>query len=154
MNGQVLFATLSAAALVTAFACGPRPRTNETAHAPHARANGNREALLTPTLDVDVTDGVRFDFRVTNTGDKKVEVNFPSGKTHELVVVNEAGHEVWRWSRGQFFTQSLQNRVLRSADALDWDAKWEGAPRGKYVAIASLASGNFPVEQRAEFTVR
>jgi hypothetical protein len=97
---------------------------------------------------------VRFDFRVTNTGDQKVEVNFPSGKTHDVIVVNEAGREVWRWSRGQLFTQSLQNRVLRSSDALDWDATWEDAPRGRYTAIATLASGNYPVEQRAEFTVR
>jgi len=151
MNGKIAFVSLSAAALVTAFACGPRPRTNETARATHARSSA---PALTPTLDVNVKDGVQFAFRVTNTGEKKLEVNFKSGQTHELVVVDDAGREVWRWSRGHLFTQSLQNRVLRSSDALDWDATWSDAPKGKYTAIATLASNNFPVEQRAEFTVR
>lgn len=152
MNGKVVLVLLSAAALVTAFACGPRSRINENARS--SRAHANAGPPLTPTLDVNVNGGVQFAFRVTNTGAKKVEVNFKDGKTHELVVVNEAGQEVWRWSRGHLFTQSLQNRVLRSADALDWDATWNDAPRGHYVAIATLASANFPVEQRAEFTVR
>ena len=152
MNGKVVVVSLSAAALVTAFACGPRSRINETARS--SRTHATSEPALTPTLDVNVNGGVQFAFRVTNTGDKKVEVNFKDGKTHELVVVNQAGQEVWRWSRGRLFTQSLQNRVLRSADALDWDATWSDAPRGRYVAIATLASANYPVEQRAEFTVR
>ncbi len=152
MNGKVAFVLLSSAAHGTAFACGPRPRNAETSRVPHARTEA--PAKLTPTLDVHVSDGVNFAFRVTNTGDKKIEVNFASGQTHELIVVDSAGHEVWRWSRGHLFTQSLQNHVLRSSDALDWSETWSDAPRGRYTAIATMASANFPVEQRAEFTVR
>ena len=32
--------------------------------------------------------------------------------------------------------------------------KWSGAPAGHYTAVAKLASANFPVEQRREFTVK
>ncbi|MCX5766234.1 MAG: BsuPI-related putative proteinase inhibitor [Gemmatimonadetes bacterium] len=152
MNGRLVFASLSFTALGVAFACGPRPRNSDVPRASHARAKS--EAKLTPTLDINVKDGVQFAFRVTNTGDAKVELNFPSGLTHDLVVVDSAGREVWRWSQGRFFTQSLQSRVLRSSDALDYDARWDSIPQGRYTAIATLASDNYPVVQRADFVVR
>ena len=38
-------------------------------------------------------------------------------------------------------------------DTLDFDATWRNAPAGKYTAIATLASENFPMEQRTEFIV-
>jgi hypothetical protein len=80
-------------------------------------------------------------------------VNFPSGQTHDVVVVDSLGREVWRWSTGRMFTQSLQNRVLRASDKLDFDAVWRNAPAGKYTAIATLASENFPIQERADFVV-
>jgi len=66
----------------------------------------------------EATDGVRFDFRVTNAGGTRIEVNFPSGQTHEVIVLDTLGREVWRWSDGRMFTQVLQNKVLRSDDTL------------------------------------
>ncbi len=150
MNGKLSFLLLSVAVL--AFACGPRPRNADTAAArTHHRAT---DATLVSALDVNVGDGVDFDFYVTNNGDKKVEVNFPSGRTHDVIVLDSLGNEVWRWSKGRMFTQSLQNKILRSADTLTYAERWTGAPRGRYTAVASLASANFPVEQRIEFTVR
>ena len=109
---------------------------------------------LASSLDVSVSNGVSFDFRVVNPGDRKVEVNFPNGKTHEVVVLDSLGREVWRWSNGRMFTQALQNKVLHSSDTLSWEGRWRDAPAGKYVAIATLASENYPVETRAEFVVR
>ena len=150
MNGKLSFLLLSVAVL--AFACGPRPRNADTAAArTHHRAT---DATLVSALDVNVGDGVDFDFYVTNNGDKRVEVNFPNGRTHDVIVLDSLGNEVWRWSKGRMFTQSLQNKILRSADTLTYAERWTGAPRGRYTAVASLASANFPVEQRIEFTVR
>lgn len=143
---------------VLAFACGPRPNTGEVASAvrtAHARA-ANGPALIS-TLGVTVKNGVKgvkMDFRVVNEGSKRLEVNFPSGKTHEVVVVDSLGHEVWRWSDGRMFTQSLQNKVLHASDTLDYDATWRNAPAGKYTVIATLASDNYPMEQRTDFVVR
>lgn len=153
MKGRITFGLLCAAVL--AFACGPRASAGDSAvaiHATHARA-ASGPALIS-TLAVAVKNGVAMDFRVMNTGTKRLEVNFPSGQTHEVIVVDSLGHEVWRWSNGRMFTQSLQNRVLHASDTLDYDAVWRNAPAGKYTAIATLASENFPMEQRAEFVVR
>ena len=102
----------------------------------------------------DNDDGVRFDFRVTNSGGSKVEMNFPSGQTHEVVVLDTLGREVWRWSKGRIFTQMLQNRILRTDDTLAYGERWKDAPRGQYVAVARLASTNYPIEQRTTFVVR
>jgi hypothetical protein len=155
MKGRITFGLLCAAVL--AFACGPRASTGDSAGAirtSRARSSAPKGPTLVSTLNVVVKNGVAMDFRVMNAGAKRLEVNFPSGQTHEVVVVDSLGREVFRWSKGRMFTQSLQNKVLHSSDTLDYDAVWQNAPAGKYTAIATLASENFPMEQRAEFVVR
>lgn len=153
MKGRITFGLLCAAVL--AFACGPRASTGDSAtavRATRAHSASNGPALIS-SLAVRVQDGVAMDFRVVNESSKRLEVNFPNGQTHEVVVVDSLGREVFRWSKGRMFTQSLQNKVLHASDTLDYDAVWRNAPAGKYTAIATLASENFPMEQRTEFVV-
>jgi hypothetical protein len=152
VNGRIAFLLVSGAVL--AFACGPRPHGTDGIAARAVKPRAHDAAELSGRLAVTVNDGVAFDFVVTNSGAKKVEVNFPSGQTHELVVLDTLGREVWRWSNGRMFTQSLQNRVLRSSDTLAWEERWRDAPSGRYVAVATMASRNFPVTERTEFVVR
>ncbi len=153
MKGRITFGLLSAAVL--AFACGPRASTGDTAGVIHtSRAKIQNGPALVSTLAVTVKNGVALNFRVMNTGNKRLEVNFPNGQTHEVVVVDSLGREVFRWSKDRMFTQSIQNRVLHASDTLDFDATWKDAPAGKYTAIATLASENFPMEQRTDFVVR
>ena len=102
----------------------------------------------------DDPSSIRFAFRVTNSGGGKVEMQFPSGQTHDVVVLDSLGRQVWRWSDGRIFTQLVQNKILRTADTLAFDERWKGAARGQYVAVARLASGNYPIEQRTTFVVR
>ena len=155
MNGKVSLTLLASAVL--AFACGPRAR-NETAAAPsestRTTIQPDQNSPLATSLDVSVGDEVRFDFAVINASKKKLEVNFADGRTHDLVVLDANGREVWRWSEGRMFTQSVQNRVLRTSDALRFEEAWQDPAPGAYVAVATLASENFPVERRVEFTVR
>ena len=150
---------------VLAFACAPRPHgSDQTTAKSGARATREQRERIadkdhTPRIEsalaVNNNDGgVRFDFRVTNSGGTKVEMNFPSGQTHEVVVLDTLGREVWRWSKGRIFTQMLQNKILRTDDTLAYGERWKDAPRGQYVAVARLASTNYPIEQRTAFTVR
>jgi len=150
------FALAGTAALI--FACGPRPRGDGiAASAAHrarpAESGATKSPSLSSSLDVRIAGGVRFDFRVANAGRGKVEVRFPNGQTHDIAVLDSLGQEVWRWSAGRLFTQALQNRVLHTNDTLAFDERWSAAPPGRYVAVATLASRNFPIEQRAEFVV-
>lgn len=158
MKGKISLTLLCTAAL--AFACGPRTR-NESASTATTRATvrsadatRSPNSPLTPSLDVAVEDGVRFDFQIVNEGKKKLELNFADGRTHDVVVLDTLGREVWRWSEGRLFTQAMVNKVLRTSDSLRYEESWKDATPGSYVAVATLSSANYPITQRVEFTVR
>jgi hypothetical protein len=166
------------AAAVLAFACGPHSRTSESAASTPTAATLASVASVAPTtmaaasdaaspaspaspddpvasaLDVRVGKDIRFFLRVTNHAEKRVELTFPSGQTHDIVVLDTIGREVWRWSDGRIFTQALQNRVLGSSETVSYAGAWAPERRGgTYVAVASLRSENYPVEQRVRFTL-
>ena len=151
---------LASAAIV--FACGPRPHQQAKAAAPGAAAAATtppRKHKLTmalvPTLGVTVGPTVDFAFHVTNDSDKKVEIAFPSGQTHDIAVLDAGGREVWRWSADRMFTQAMQNRVVGGLDTLSFEERWEPKGQtGKFTAVARLTSENHPLEQRVEFEVR
>lgn len=160
MNGKLSLALLCTAAI--AFACGPRTRNEQVSTSASSRAdvrsaNATRsgtDSPLAPSFDVDVEDGVRFEFSVVNAGKKKLELNFADGRTHDVVVLDSLGKEVWRWSTGRTFTQAMRSKVLRTSDSLTYEESWKDATPGRYVAVATLSSANFPVTQRVEFEVR
>ena len=150
MIPRITLALLAMAGL--AWACGPRARSAEPEHGDVVVARPG--SPIASALDVKVADGIQFGFRITNTASGKVELLFPSGQTHEFVVIDSLGREVWRWSEGRLFTQALQNKVLASAETLTYEADWNpGKLQGRYTAVASLMSKNHPLEQRVEFAV-
>lgn len=154
MRDKVPFALVCIAVL--AFACGPRPRGDGATERSTVKrsATVDARAPLTPSLDVAIDDDVRFNFHISNAGARKVELLFNDGRTHDIVVMDTLGREVWRWSDGRLFTQTVQSKVLRASDTLRFDEAWTDAKPGSYVAVASLPSRNYPVEQRVAFTVR
>lgn len=162
MNTRLVISVLVLGAL--AFACGPRPSRSESA-APMATVATARPArhdarAAIPKLASDFGvrvggEAVEFAMHVTNAGAKDVEISFPSGQTYDFVVLDSLGRQVWRWGDGRMFTQSLQNKSLSSGDDMDIAERWEhGALHGKYTAVATLRSSNFPMEQRVDFVVQ
>lgn len=149
MNGRVSFVMLVIAVL--AFAC-TRSRTTDSI-AGSKSSHHKKGAGVASSLDVHVSDRVQFALRVVNEGDKKVELNFPSGMTHDISVLDETGRQVWRWSDGRLFTAAYQNKVLRSDDTLSFSEAWRSPAPGRYVAVARLVSQNYPMEQRVEFAI-
>jgi len=117
-----------------------------------ARRHVVRDTIAS-SLDVKVGESVRFSFHVTNSSAKRVELRFPSGQTHDVVVLDPQGREVWRWSQGRMFTQSMQNKVLSASDTLTYTETWHPEHGGTYTAVASLLSENYPSQQRAEFSL-
>ncbi|MHB8838710.1 MAG: BsuPI-related putative proteinase inhibitor [Gemmatimonadaceae bacterium] len=149
MNGRVFFVLMSIAVL--AFAC-TRSRTIESASA--AKSTHTRGPVVASALDVRVDDAVHFQLHVMNDGDRKIELNFKDGMTHDIAVLDERGRQVWRWSDGRLFTAAYQNKVLRSDDTLSFNESWKAPAPGRYVAVARLVSQNYPQEQRVAFAVR
>ena len=174
MNNRLIISLLIAGAL--AFACGPRSRTEGSttlaaalpvraimrsstpiSHAGKKRDAGNAKtpAKLDAKFGVDVkTKALHFALRVTNVGSKHAELDFPTGQSHDFAVLDSDGKEVWRWADGRMFTQGVQNKQLGAGQALRLTEKWDSIPNpGRYTAVATLNSSNYPVEQRVEFVV-
>jgi Intracellular proteinase inhibitor len=142
----VAFALSAASSL----ACGPRSRTTEPATT--KRVAGGPPVVS--SLDVQLTDAVRFAFHITNHAAKRLELTFPDGLTHDVRVVDESGNEVWRWSEGRMYTQTLQNHILDADETLSYRADWRPETlHGTFTAVASLRSHNYPIEQRVRFTL-
>ena len=139
------------AAAVLMFACGPRTPSPVAGVRPPV---GGQKGVTSHVM-VDTARGVvRFAIEVANDSRKRVELNFPDGRTHDFVVLNEAGREVWRWSAGRLFTQAMQNRLLDVNDSVVYDERWSPPSPGHYTLVASLRSENYPVQQRVEFALR
>lgn len=134
-----------------AFACGPRSRASEPAAQGQAKSTGQPVAS---SFDVRIAEGVNFALHVTNRAPKSVELTFPDGQTHDIVVLDARDREVWRWSAGRMFTQALQNRVLEESETASFEGAW--SPRsahGAFTAVASLRSESHPVERRVQFVL-
>ena len=153
MRDKVPFTLVCIAVL--AFACGPRPRSEAATERSTVKRNTpvDARAPLAPSLAVNVDNGVHFDFGVTNASPRKVELLFNDGRTHDIVVLDSLGREVWRWSDGRMFTQVVQSKVLRASDTLQFAESWTDPQPGNYVAVATLPSRNYPVEHRVAFVV-
>jgi len=177
MNTRLIISLLIAGAL--AFACGPRSHSRAPAalatalpiheatpaapapavHVRRHRDDGPKaEVKLASKLDVAVAQHeVKFALLVTNIGNKHAELDFPSGKSYDFAVVDSTGREVWRWAQGRMFTQSVRNQQLGVRDTMRVSETWTpakvNAKAGRYTAIATLNSSNYPVEERVEFVL-
>lgn len=169
MNTRLIISLLCAGAL--AFACGPRSEAPTTlaaalpvhakdikaAFTPSPRKNNTAakaDARLDSRLDVSVArSDIHLALDVRNVGGKHAELTFPSGHTYDFVVVDSVGKEVWRWSRRHMFTSGIQNKTLGAGESIELAEIWKEAKPGRYTAIATLRSSNYPVEQRVEFVM-
>jgi hypothetical protein len=149
-----VFLFVAAATLI--LACGPRASHKDAAQqrdASQLTAPSSDSALAVST-GVSVGSGVNFTLHVTNLHDRAVELQFPSGQTHEFLVVDSVGREIWKSSEGHLYTQSLQNRLLGSRETMSFVESWPVAGRtGRYTAVSRLRSSNHPVEEHVEFVL-
>ncbi len=152
MQPRFVIALLAAGGI--AFACGPRPFESgaASASAPVIQPKPGAPALAT-TLELSVSAAVDLRLHVTNGTSRQIELTFPSGKTHDFYILDAAGREVWRWSTGRMFTQSVQNRLIDAGGTISYADRWDGPMTpGTYTAVAVLLSSSHPTEQRVEFS--
>jgi hypothetical protein len=162
MNSRLLISLLCAGAV--ALACGSIAK-HETSSAQvvttrHSSAPSVARRSETPrvngALDVRIEPhALRFALSLKNESKKDVELTFPNGQQYDFAVVDSTGREIYRWGAGRMFTQSVQNRLLDGGDTMRIEESMNATlPRGRYVAVATLRSSNFPISQRSEFTLR
>ncbi len=174
MSSRILIPFLCVGAVI--FACGPRTNNEaatlekdsvELAHSvpvlvaqqgeERAHTGGRDSSGLNADLFVRTNGNeITFTLNIVNTTKKNVELNFATGQTHDFVVVDSAGREMWRWSQGRMFTQALRNKLLGKGETLELAEtmkREKSLPPGRYTARAVLTSRNFPITREAEFTV-
>ena len=159
-NTRFYVPLLGAAAFV--YVWGPHPVMSESSAPPSRQeqqvvqqAQQPGAEPLTSALDVAMAGSdVRLALSVVNNGKRRIEVRFPDARTHDFAVMDSTGREIWRWSEGKLFTQSMQNRVVDSRGTLSFDASWKPTRAGRYTAVARLASANHPLQARTAFLIR
>jgi Intracellular proteinase inhibitor len=151
MRSRLLVLLLCAGALV--LACGPRAHSNEAgSNTTHRTDDGGK--VLATSLNVSVERGVQFAFHVTNNSEKGIELRFPSSQTHDFVVLDSIGREVWRWAGDRMFTSAMQTKMLSARETMKVQEAWDPAgKKGKFTVVAKLTSGNHPLEEKAEFAL-
>ena len=173
MSSRILIPFLCLGAV--AFACGPRARneastprkdsvalaTSKQVGAPVALQQGSVSAPRRKSNKVEAqlyvrTQGpeISFALHVVNNTKKSVELTFPTGQTHDFVIVDSLGREVWRWAEGRMFTQTLRNKLLGGGETLEVEERMKRPlPPGRYTARGVLKSTNYPLTEQAEFTI-
>jgi hypothetical protein len=110
---------------------------------------------MSSSLTVNLRDGVEFRLRVRNNTSKMIELRFPNGMTHDFIVQDASGKEVWRWSKSRMFTQGMQNKLVKSKDVAEFSEDWDARNmHGKFTATAILASESHPIQERVEFELK
>jgi hypothetical protein len=163
MNSRLSITLLCAGAV--ALACGSLSRNDPTVAqsstsvkhvkpvasttvAQHAPVDGNFAVHIEP-------HALRFALDVTNQSKKNVELAFPNGQVYDFAVLDSVGKEVYRWGAGRMFTQSVQNKRIDGGDIMRFDERVVTTlPKGRYVAVATLRSTNYPLRQSSEFVLR
>jgi len=115
-------------------------------------------APIVTTFDVtrpkDDADKLRFSLNVKNNTTKMLEIQFPDGQTHDFVVLDFAGKEIWRWSEGRMFTSAMRSETLKGKEDTVFEESWSTkGQHGSFTAVAILKSNNFPVESSVQFVL-
>lgn len=148
MLSRIILPCLAAAVLM--FACGPK----SSGLISSAKIKSRGDTTVATHVSIDTINGqVQFSIAVHNGTRRSVELDFPDGQTHDFVVLDSVGREVWRWSEGRMFTQAMQNRLVGSHDSVVYHETWKSAAPGQDVLLAVLNSENHPVRQKIPFAL-
>ena len=153
MDNRIILPLLCAASAV-AFAAAPSSHNEKPIAVRHNAAE--MAAPIVTTFDItrpkQDADKLRFTLSVKNNTTKMLELRFPDGQTHDFVVKDFAGKEVWRWSQGRMFTSAMRSETLKGKGETAFEESWDTTGQhGAFTAVAILRSNNYPVETSVQF---
>lgn len=89
-------------------------------------------------------DKVVFDFQLINHHQQPKKLQLGSGQQFEVVITDEDGKEVYRYSDDKFFTLALVYETLQPGESLQWQDEWDKTNKEG----EKLTSGNYKAEIR------
>ncbi|MDQ2666788.1 MAG: BsuPI-related putative proteinase inhibitor [Gemmatimonadota bacterium] len=112
------------------------------------------QVTLPAVLDVKVDSIVTFTLTVTNPGTTPAPVMFSSGLHADFAVYDGATlSEVWRWSAGKLFTQSVSVDTVPAKGRLLYTQTWQPTRNGTFSALGKLTSRSHFAADTKAFTV-
>ena len=155
MDNRLILPLLCAASV--ALAAAPFSH-DEKAIATAKHHTREKSAPIVTTFDVtrpkDDAEKLRFSLNVRNNTSKMLELRFPDGQTHDFVVKDFTGKEIWRWSQGRMFTSAMRSETLKGKGETSFAESWDiDGQHGTFTAVAILKSDNFPVETSVQFVL-
>ena len=153
MDNRIILPLLCAASAV-AFAAVPSSHTEKPIAVKHHA--GEMAAPIVTTFDItrpkEDSEKLRFTLSVKNNTPKMLELRFPDGQTHDFVVKDFAGKEVWRWSEGRMFTSAMKSETIKGKGETAFEESWDTkGQHGSFTAVAILKSNNFPIDTSVQF---
>ncbi|QOY34111.1 BsuPI-related putative proteinase inhibitor [Anaerobacillus isosaccharinicus] len=86
----------------------------------------------------EVGDDMQFELSLTNEGNEKALIQFPSGQQFEIIVKDEENQVVYRFSEGRMFTMAIVMKEIEPGETLVWVDEWKEAKQGMYTVIGEL----------------
>jgi hypothetical protein len=87
-------------------------------------------------------DQMLIEFELINQHSNSQLLQFGSGQQYEIIVTNDKGEEVYRYSDGKMFTMALVYREIKPGEALRWQENWDLTDKNG----EKLTSGNYKIE--------
>ena len=157
MDNRLILPLLCAASV--AFAAVPSfSHDDKPVATSRSRNSAENNAPIVTRFDVTrpASDGdkIRFSLNIRNNTSKMLELRFPSGQTHDFVVKDFAGKEIWRWSSGRMFTSVMRATTIKGKSQTSYAESWSTrGQHGSFTAVAILKSDNYPVESSVQFVL-
>jgi hypothetical protein len=115
---------------------------NAQASAAAAEQSIGKESLET-SVNYEIEDGkVILNFELINHYTKTKKLRFSSGQQFEIVITDENGEEVYRYSDGKFFTLALVYKDIKPGQSIKWQDIWDMANKEGEI----LTSGKYKAE--------
>lgn len=103
-------ACVAAGVLAAVFAEGTRAQASAAEPLPQQRGFG--AFLSTDKAVYRPGQPIRITFEVFNHTPTPVRFDFASGQRYDVVIENQAGKEIWRWSAGRLFAMVVGQETL------------------------------------------
>jgi len=160
MDSRLLSRTLSALLIAALFCCGyaqtvrrSRTASRESSPGLSFRLEIDRPvytANLMPPVDPErAVPVLKARLTVANRTELPLKLRFRSGQRFDIVIRDEAGREVLRWSDGRAFIQSIAEMELSPGEKtfsaeipLEGEQEGRPLPEGEYAAEAYLTTAD------------
>lgn len=156
MDNRLILPLLCAASV--AFAAVPSFSHDNDKPIATAKRNAETNAPVVTRFDVtrpnNDANKLRFSLNIKNNTSRMLELRFPGGQTHDFVVKDFAGNEVWRWSSGRMFTSVMRAQTIKGRSQTTYSESWSTkGQHGSFTVVAVLKSDNYPVESTVQFVL-